>query len=90
MFFQGRGAIILCIVIVAASGVCLAQEELVAVVRSGAGDLVRLTTQDGACKNGRCLGRAPTYQVGGMGEMGERPCVEDSILQGGKQKIIRP
>ena len=82
MFIQGRRSIILCIVTVAASGVCLAQEEPVAVVRSGAGDYVRLTTQDGVCKNGRCQGRARTYQVG---EMGERPCVEDSVLQGGKQ-----
>ena len=85
MFSQGRGTIILCIVTVAASGVCLAQEEPVSVVRDGAGDIVRLTTQDGVCKNGRCPGRARTYEVGGMREMGERPCVEDSVLQRSKQ-----
>ena len=46
---------------VVASGVCLAQEELVAVVRSGTGDHVRITTQEGTCRSDRCPQSAQTY-----------------------------
>ena len=79
MLCQGRGSVLFCIVLVVASGACLAQEELVAIIRSEAGDMVRLTTEDGVCKNRRCPAIAPTY------EGGERPCVDDSILQRSKQ-----
>ncbi len=65
-------------VIVVAIGVCLAQEELVAVVRSGYGDLTRFTTQDGVVRNDRCPLTAPTYLVGG------RSCVADTVLQRSK------
>ena len=71
------------IAVVVASEVCLAKGELAVIERRGAGDLVRFTTQDGACRTGRCLMPAQTYILD-EGEEEEGLCGADSSLQDSK------
>ena len=68
------------LVLVVASGVCLAQEELVTVVRSARGDRITLTIDNGTCKNGGCLVSTPTYLVQ------DGDCISDDSLQ--RSKIL--
>ena len=60
-----------------ASGELLAQKEVVSIsrIRSGEGDIAKISSSDGSCHNESCAGNFTTYLVE------ERVCENDTTLQ---------